>query len=362
MTFTLSYLLQSGLRLLEPETAHNATVWALRHGLYPKQRASDNPGLAQNLFGMTFSNPIGMAAGFDKDGHVPKALLDMGFGFVEVGTVTPKPQMGNEKPRVFRLTSEGAIINRMGFNNSGHMALKDRLSSYKINQGVIGVNIGANKTSQDPIEDYVTGIKSLYPVADYFTVNISSPNTPGLRDLQSPDRLNALLSLLIATRGALMEAGQPWRPILVKLAPDIDPEDLSQIIECLQINTVDGIIVSNTTVSRDGIADTAVAGEAGGLSGRPLFQASTKMLATVFQLTEGHIPLIGVGGIDTPEKALEKILAGASLIQIYTGLVYEGPKLIQNIKKKIVNYMAQHEYQNVSDMIGAKGHIWVKDH
>ncbi|MEM7619910.1 MAG: quinone-dependent dihydroorotate dehydrogenase [Pseudomonadota bacterium] len=360
MALPFTRILQPCLRLFPPELAHDVSLWALRYGLYQKQYKDDHSLLRQNLWGMTFNNPVGMAAGFDKDGAVPDALTNMGFGFVEVGTVTPKPQSGNEKPRVFRLPREHAVINRMGFNNNGHKALLERLQNRNKNS-VIGINIGANKLSEDRIEDYIQGIKTLYPVADYFTVNISSPNTPGLRDLQTPGKLNTLLSMIMATRGAMMEAGESWRPILVKLAPDIEDDDLKSTIECLKVNAVDGIIISNTTVSRDGIPDIAIAGQAGGLSGRPLFSLSTRMLAKTYTLIQGQIPLIGVGGIDHEDSALEKIYAGASLIQLYTGLIYQGPNLIHRIKRKIIRTMQDNNYNSISEMVGLKADIWAKN-
>lgn len=360
MSLHVANLLQPCLRLLDPEKAHNVTIWALEHGFYKKQKEQENPILQQDLWGMRFDNPVGMAAGFDKDGRVADALLDMGFGFVEVGTVTPKPQEGNEKPRLFRIPEERAVINRMGFNNKGQTAIKKRLENRK-QGGIIGVNIGANKLTAEPIEDYVEGLKVLYPLADYFTINISSPNTPGLRGLQAPEKLHALLSLVIATRGAMMESGYSWKPLLVKLAPDIEADDLPAVVECLQVNCVDGIIISNTTVSRDGLADTAIAGQAGGLSGAPLFYKSTHILAKVYQLTKGEIPLVGVGGIDSGEKAIDKILAGASLIQLYTGLVYEGADLIVSIKRDIARYITEHNLQSVTEMVGSQANIWAKN-
>jgi dihydroorotate dehydrogenase len=324
---------QSALLFLDPEQAHELTLRALENGVYVRARP-DDPRLAQTVFGLNFPNPIGMAAGFDKDARVPGALLAMGFGFAEIGTVTPRPQPGNPRPRVFRLIREHAAINRLGFNSGGHEAALARLARRPA--GIVGVNIGANKDSADPVEDYAVGLHVFYGVADYFTVNISSPNTPGLRDLQAPDRLDALLARLMSERETLAASKGTRRPILVKLAPDIHDDDLPPVVSCLQSHAVDGIILTNTTISRGGLERSAYRSEAGGLSGRPLFRRATRMLAKVCLLTEGKVPLIGVGGIDSGDTALAKIRAGASLVQLYTGLIYEGAGLIAEIKRKIL--------------------------
>ena len=271
-----------------------------------------------------------MAAGFDKNARVWKPLLATGFGFVEVGTLTPKPQSGNTSPRIFRSAADGAIINRLGFNNEGQEAALPRLAGRR--QGIVGVNIGAGRDSQDRIGDYVSGLQRMSAVADYLTINISSPNTPGLRDLQAPDALNALLTRVQAARLAQEKA----TPLLVKLAPDIADADLPEIVRIVEAHGVDGIVVSNTTLARDGLSDESFAAQSGGLSGRPLFTRSTRMLAKIYRLTEGELPLVGVGGIDSGATALAKIEAGASLLQLYTGLVFEGPKLIGGIKQALV--------------------------
>ncbi|NJM35458.1 MAG: dihydroorotate dehydrogenase (quinone), partial [Rhodomicrobium sp.] len=247
---------QSGLLFLDPERAHELTLRALERGLHPRA-APDDTRLRQTVFGLDFPNPIGMAAGFDKDARVPDALLAMGFGFAEIGTVTPRPQPGNPRPRVFRLIRERGAINRLGFNSGGHEAARARLAKRR-GAGIVGVNTGANKDSADPVEDYAAGLRAFNPLAGYFAVNISSPNTPGLRDLQAPDRLNALLARLISERAALVASGQPRRPLLVKLAPDIHDDDLPPVIECLTANGVDGIILTNTTIARDSVQQSAV--------------------------------------------------------------------------------------------------------
>ncbi len=346
---------QSGLLFLDPERAHELTLRALERGVYARGGA-DDPRLRQSVFGLDFPNPIGMAAGFDKDARVPAALLAMGFGFTEIGTVTPRPQPGNPRPRVFRLIRERGAINRLGFNSGGHDAARARLQRRPA--GILGVNIGANKDSADPAEDYVTGLRLFYDVADYFTVNISSPNTPGLRDLQAPDRLDDLLSRLTTVRRALEAAGKPRRPMLVKLAPDIHDDDLPAIVACLQANAVDGIILTNTTISREEIPASSYRGEAGGLSGRPLFRRATRTLGKVALLTEGKVPLIGVGGVDSGETALAKIRAGASLVQLYTGLIYQGAGLIADIKRTLVEAMANAGAETLSALRGTDAERW----
>ena len=276
-------------------------------------------------------------------------MLGMGFGFAEIGTVTPLPQAGNPRPRIFRLIRDRALINRLGFNNSGHAAALARLAAAKRN-GVIGVNVGANKDAADRVADYVAGVRAFYDVASYFTINISSPNTPGLRDLQAPAALDELVARVLRAREELMSAGRPRRPIVVKLAPDIAEDDLAPIVQVLVARGVDGIAVSNTTLARDGLAETALAKEAGGLSGRPLFHRSTVMLARVYAAdTGGKIPLIGIGGIDSGAAALAKIEAGATLLQLYTGLIYEGPGLIARIKQSLSRTLEREKLERVGD-------------
>ncbi len=316
---------------LEPEVAHETTLKALENGIYPRDLGRDDSVLSQRVFGLDFTNPIGIAAGYDKDARVPDAVLGLGCGFAEIGTVTPKPQTGNPQPRVFRLIADHGLVNRLGFNNGGHAAALERLQRRRGAGGIVGVNIGANKDSADRSADYVRGIEIFSGVASYFTVNISSPNTPGLRDLQAPAALDELLGRVMSARGAVEGKGGPRRPIIVKIAPDIAEDDIVAIISIITAHAVDGIAVSNTTLSRHGLRDERSA-EAGGLSGRPLFERSTAMLARIYLATSGAIPLIGIGGIDSPQTALAKIEAGATLLQLYTGLIYEGPTLIGQIK------------------------------
>jgi dihydroorotate dehydrogenase len=349
-------LARPALFTLDPETAHEASLRALEAGLYPRG-GTDDPRLAQTLLGLRFPNPIGIAAGYDKDARVPDAVLGLGCGFAEIGTVTPKPQDGNPTPRVFRLVRDRAVINRLGFNNRGHAAALARLKARRLG-GLIVVNVGANKDTDDKAADYVLGLQTFNAVASAFTINISSPNTPGLRDLQAPAALDALLGRVMAARGTLVTAGGPSRPIIVKLAPDIAEADLPAIVERLVAHAVDGIAVSNTTLARAGLTDADTAREAGGLSGRPLFERATIVLARVFQLTGGRIPLIGIGGIDSPERARMKIEAGASLIQMYTGLIYEGPGLIGRIKQHLVETLDAERLPSLAPLIGRRAAEW----
>jgi dihydroorotate dehydrogenase len=354
-------LAQPLLFAFEPETAHEMSLKALEAGIYPRASGVDDPRLKQRIFDLDFANPIGIAAGYDKDARVPDAVLGIGCGFAEVGTVTPKPQGGNPQPRVFRLISDRALINRLGFNNGGHTAALARLETRAHKGGIVVVNIGANKDTDDKAADYELGLETFNRVASAFTVNISSPNTPGLRDLQAPAALDALLTRLTAARAALIGNGGPKRPIIVKIAPDIVEADLPAIVDRLQAHAVDGIAVSNTTLARTGLtAQTAqtAAGEAGGLSGKPLFHRSTVMLARVYRLTDGKIPLIGIGGIDSGAAAIAKIEAGASLIQLYTGLVYEGPALINRIKRDLTATLERERLLSISALVGRRAEAW----
>ena len=345
------------LNVLDPEQAHELTLRSLEAGIYPRGFAPDDGRLAASVWGLTFPNPLGIAAGFDKDARVVGAVLAMGLGFAEIGTVTPRPQQGNPRPRVFRLGKDGAIINRLGFNNGGHAAALTRLER-RPPRGVVGVNVGANKDAPDRAADYVEGIQRFYDVAGYFSVNVSSPNTPGLRDLQTPAALDDLLARVLAARTQLMAAGKPRRPIVVKLAPDLAEADLQPVVGVLVSRGVDGIAVANTTLSRPGLSDPALGKEAGGLSGRPLFHRSTVMLARVHLLTRGSIPLIGIGGVDCGATAIAKIEAGATLLQLYTGLVFEGPGLVARIKRDLVAYAEQERLAHIGDATGRRAEEW----
>lgn len=345
------------LHALDPEQAHELTLKMLEAGLYLRAGGGVDPKLAVQVAGLDFPNPLGIAAGFDKDARVPDAMLDIGFGFAEIGTVTPRPQAGNPQPRIFRLPNDGAIINRLGFNNAGHAAALQRLQRRRA-RGIVGVNIGANKDATDRAADYEAGIATFADVASYFTVNISSPNTPGLRDLQAPELLDELLRRVLAKRDAMAASGTPRRPVFVKLAPDIAADDLPAIVERLTARKVDGIAISNTTITRDGLSNGPRNQEAGGLSGRPLFVRSTALLARVHLLTHGEMPLIGIGGLDSGEAAVAKVEAGASLLQLYTALVYEGPGLIEDIKAALLRRLRETGGTTLRDLTGRKAAEW----
>ncbi len=345
------------LTALPPEEAHEVTLKSLELGLFPRAATLDHPNLTLRFADLTLPNPVGIAAGFDKDARVPDALLALGCGFTEVGTVTPRRQTGNPRPRVFRLPRDGAVINRLGFNNAGHHAALERLRWRFSTEGVIGVNVGANMDTQDRIADYVAGLETFVDVASYLTVNISSPNTPGLRDLQAPAVLDELLSRLMEARQKLIDKGKRGPPIVVKLSPDIAEDDLGPIVARLLAHQVDGIAISNTTLARPRLT-YAAAREAGGLSGRPLFHRSTVMLARVYLATEGKVPLIGIGGIDSGATALAKIEAGATLIQLYTGLIYKGPGLIGRIKGHLTEAVRTANAAAITDLVGREAKTW----
>jgi dihydroorotate dehydrogenase len=319
-------ILRAGLFRIDPETAHGLSIAGLKTGLAPGCAASSDPRLVIELAGLRFPNPLGLAAGYDKNAEVPEAMLRLGFGFTEIGTATPRPQAGNPKPRLFRLVQDQGVINRFGFNSEGHQAALTRLQSLPAS-ALVGVNIGANKDASDRIADYVAGIRAFYSVARYFTANISSPNTPGLRDLQARDSLKALLDAVLTARDEEAQKSNRTVPVFLKIAPDLTEEGLDDIAAEVLASTLDGIIVSNTTLSRDGLADRVTAREAGGLSGKPLFEKSTAVLAKMRKRLGPTFPIIGVGGIHSTETAAEKIRAGADLIQLYSAMVYEGPGL-----------------------------------
>ncbi len=341
---SLSSLALPFLRLMDPERAHQATLLALKSGLGPCGKA-DPASLGIDLLGMHFSNPLGIAAGFDKNGEVPDAMLKLGFGFAEVGTTTPRPQSGNPKPRIFRLQQDRAVINRLGFNNEGHAAMEARLKKRAGKSGIVGVNLGANKDTDDKAADYVIGIKRFESLASYFTVNVSSPNTPGLRGLQSRAELEDLL-------GRVLEAREGQTPILLKIAPDLLYEEREDIAAVVLESGVDGLIVSNTTIARDGLVSGRHAGEAGGLSGAPLMDMATDVLADMRRLTKGKVPLIGVGGVSSGTDAYKKIRAGASLVQLYTALTFQGADLVTKIKRDLAADLKRDGYERLEDAVG----------
>jgi len=341
------------VRLVDAETAHGAAITALKSGLLPSPARLDDDRLKIEVCGLSFPNPVGLAPGFDKNAEVPDAMLKQGFGFVEVGTVTPLAQQGNDRPRLFRLPEDEAVINRMGFNNDGADVVLARLKA-RGKSGIVGVNIGANKTSDDREGDYVTGIETFHQVADYLTVNISSPNTPGLRGLQSRQELTSLLDRLNDTRRELKST----TPMLLKIAPDLIDDELAGICEVCMTGTVDGLIISNTTLSREGLrSDTR--NQTGGMSGQPLFELSTHMLAKTSKLTGGKLPLVGVGGVSNATQAFAKIAAGASLVQLYSAMVYQGPQLANDINTDLVNLLAKHNLKSIGNAVGSNVDAWI---
>jgi len=339
------------LRLIDAEAAHALTIKAMRWAPTLPARADDRR-LQVAAMGLRFPNPVGMAAGFDKNARVPDALLALGFGFVEIGTVTPRPQSGNLPPRLFRMSRDRAVIKRLGFNNDGVARVRERLTARASAAGIIGVNVGANKEAPDRAGDYATAIAALAEPASYFTVNVSSPNTPGLRDLQHKAALDDLLARVIDARDrAAATAGR--KPILLKIAPDLALAELDDIVAVARARRIDGMIISNTTVSRPGaLQDLIPAREPGGLSGRPLFALSTRMLAETFVRVERAFPLIGVGGIDSGTSALAKVRAGALLIQLYTGLIYCGLRVLDEIKRALVRELEVEGAGALADLVG----------
>ncbi len=330
---------------LDPETAHRATLAALRTGLVPRAPA-DDPILATRLAGLDLPNPIGLAAGFDKDVEVPDAMLRLGFGFVECGSVTPRPQAGNPQPRLFRLAEDRAVINRMGFNNRGLEQAVVRLNARRDRPGVVGINLGANKDADDRTADYVTGLRATAALASYVTVNISSPNTPGLRALQDEAALTDLVARVVAARGKLQV------PVFVKIAPDLEPADFDAIARIAIDGGIDGLIVSNTTIGRPPLLSRD-AGEAGGLSGAPLQSLAMAALRQAARATGGALPLIAAGGIASGAEAYARIRAGASAVQLYSALVYEGPGLVQRIKADLAALLRRDGFANVVAAVGA---------
>ncbi|UYO54645.1 quinone-dependent dihydroorotate dehydrogenase [Rhodopseudomonas palustris] len=340
------------LRWLDPEDAHRLAIQGLK--LWPpvKPRPDDSK-LAVRAFGLNFSNPVGIAAGFDKNAEAPDALLRLGFGFVEVGTVTPKPQAGNPRPRLFRLERDEAVINRMGFNNEGAEVVLRRLAARAQYGGIVGVNVGANKDSDDRVADYVKLIETFAPLASYFTVNVSSPNTPGLRNLQQAAALDDLLARVIDARERVRAAAGDT-PVLLKIAPDLSLGELDDVVHIARSRRVDGMIVANTTLSRSPtLRERTKMNEQGGLSGRPLFRLSTRMVAETYVRAEGAFPLIGVGGIDSGGAALTKIRAGATLVQLYSALVYKGLGLVESIKADLASTLLRTGRDSLAEIVGA---------
>lgn len=337
---------------LDPEKAHNLSLIGLKSGLIKGNGAKSDPILTTSLFGLSFPNPIGLSAGYDKNGDVLDALLGLGFGFVEAGSVTPKPQSGNPKPRIFRLQEDKAVINRLGFNNKGlDVAAKNFAAPRRA--GIVGANLGANKDSTDRIADYVVGLKRLAPLSDYVTVNISSPNTPGLRALQGKGELEELLGRLMEARNELVKAGSGPIPLLLKIAPDLTDEDKQDIAEVSKAFNLDALIISNTTITRPEHLKNSHKSEMGGLSGAPLKALSLQLLREMYTATHGDIPLVGVGGIASAQDAYDRIRAGASLVQFYSAMVYEGPFLALKMAEGLAALLKAEGYSNVADAVGA---------
>ncbi len=346
-------LTRDTLLRLEPELAHRTTIMALKFGAAPEQLHPDPPELATSFAGLEFVNALGMAAGFDKNAEIPGALAKIGFGMVEVGTVTPRPQKGNPRPRLIRLSARNAVINRMGFNNQGHDAVLRRLEGFR-SKAVIGVNIGANKDSADFVGDFVLGVKRFADCADYLAVNVSSPNTPGLRDLQQSEALKRLLGEVLAERAR----ARTHVPVFLKIAPDLTETEMDEIAKLVLSTDLDGMIVSNTTVSRDVVAGEPHAEETGGLSGEPIFDLTTQRLAQMRLRLGGLLPIIGVGGVFSAKGAIAKFEAGADAIQIYTGMVYGGLGLLGGIKSGLADEVRRRGCGTVAGLRDARLDDW----
>ena len=342
------------LHLLSPESAHGVAIWALKNGLAGRVNEADDPLLATRVWNLSFANPIGLAAGFDKDADVMDAMLALGFGFVEAGSVTPLPQPGNPKPRLFRLTEDQAVINRFGFNSKGleHFVEKLRARKRLGSVGIVGANVGKNRDAIDAAADYTTGITRVCALADYLVCNVSSPNTPGLRSLQARAEIEALIQRVLEARYQAAPDKNKLPPLLAKVGPDLDEAQIQDIAEVALATKIDGLIVGNTTVTRPPLASSHAA-ETGGLSGRPLLNLATKCLSDMYRLTGGKIPLIGCGGVASGADAYAKIRAGASLVQLYSALVFHGPELVGGIKRELAERLRADGFASVSDAVGA---------
>ena len=352
MTPSIASCLLPLLRRIDPETAHDLALRGLRWGLAGRAMAEDDPALAITVLGRLFKNPIGLAAGFDKNATAAAALMRLGFGFVETGTVTPRPQAGNPRPRLFRLEPDRAAINRMGFNNAGLDAYVRALTGLSHRSVVLGANVGINKDGADPERDYPNLIAAVGPLAGYVVINVSSPNTTGLRDLQGEERLRAILRAVAAV------PAKP--PLLVKIAPDLSEDGLEAVVETCVAEGVAGLIVGNTTISRPAGIRSPLIRKDGGLSGAPLMALSTRMLARAFLLARGRLVLVGAGGVFDGRDALTKIQAGASLVQLYTGFAYRGPALIPRLKRDLVAALKAAGYQHVRDAVGSDARRWAE--
>lgn len=348
-------LARPALRFISPETAHGLALAALKAGLVPPERGTDDPVLATRLWGRDFTNPVGLAAGFDKHAEVMDALLATGFGFIEAGSVTPRPQRGNPKPRLFRLDEDEGVINRFGFNSEGLSPFVARLERHRAAgaKGIVGVNLGKNKETEDAAEDYAAGITATCRLADYLVCNLSSPNTPGLRALQARTAMQLVVAHALRTRDAEIPEPAQRPPLLVKIAPDLDNAGLEDVATVALSTGVDGIIIGNTTLSRPASLRSAHKAEAGGLSGRPLMALSTERLGVLSRMLGGRVPLVGCGGIASGADAYAKIRAGASLVQLYSALVFHGPGLVTRIKQDLAARLKADGFRTVGDAVGA---------
>lgn len=344
---------------LPAETAHGLAIWALKNNLIPAQDVYSKKSLKTKVFGLDFKNPVGLAAGFDKNGECINALKNQNFGFIEVGTATPIPQEGNPKPRIFRISQHNAIVNRLGFNNKGVEIFSQRLRQWKYNSlsaqdFIVGANIGKNKKSPNDSSDYLHAMQNIYSLSDYITINISSPNTPGLRELQNKEHFSKLISDITKKGKELEKKFKRKTPILVKISPDEDDKTLSDIAEIVIKYKISGVIISNTSIKTELYNDAGFAEKKpnGGLSGEPIFEPSTDTLRKFYKLTKGKIPLIGVGGISSAEDAYKKIRNGASLVQVYTGFIYHGFGLVNDINKGLVALLKKDKFKNISEAVG----------
>lgn len=358
-------ILRKALFQMDPETAHNRTVQALKcmqsipwlKKLIASRMIVEDSRLASEVWGLTFPNPIGLAAGFDKDAEVYPGLAALGFGFVEVGTLTPRPQNGNPLPRIFRLPGDEAIINRMGFNNHGVASAKQMFEKLEQPSIPIGINLGKNKDTpnEKAAEDYILGLSELYPYGDYFVINVSSPNTKGLRDLQHVEALEQLLTRILHQRDQSAQNHQQKKPMLLKIALDLEPQAAGDIVSAAMEAGIDGIIATNTTLSREGLSSEH-RHETGGLSGKPLREQSTRFIRHLYSITRGKIPLIGVGGIFSGKDAMEKFKAGANLVQVYTGMIYRGPAIVRKMNQELLEWMEKEKVNHFQEWIGQDLH------
>jgi len=337
---------------LNPETAHNLAIWALNCNLIPYPSITQYQSLQSKVCGIDFQNPIGMAAGFDKNAKVFDNLFNFGFGFVEVGTVTPKPQTGNEKPRIFRLEEDLAIINRLGFNNLGIENFLDNVKNKSCHHQILGINIGKNKDTENAVEDYLLLLKRTYGNSNYIAINISSPNTKNLRDLQKADELDLFLKAIFAEKKILQNSTNRNIPILLKIAPDLNQAEQEAVADIALKNNIDGLIIGNTTISRPQNLQSKYKNETGGLSGKPLFEISNTVLQNIYRLTKGQIPIIAAGGVSSGADAYHKIKLGASLVQIYSAFIYQGFELVEVVKKDLDDCLKKDGFENISQAIG----------